>query len=275
MKTKQPKEKSPETYEEFLAEEWKSFNTHYKEYDANVPPSNYPFKVGESVRYGALHDPRVEEILMDGRLLHLSYYDKGQVYGVSFDNKRRLPRLSWWVDVDPLSLEENTNFGRPRICSSYTQTSLDSLIHQAYWRGHIDSPDYQRAYVWTLEDKQRLVRSIMNQMDIGKFVFLSREWPENRLEVVDGKQRLNAILEFTQGRFPYEGKTWFQFSRHDKTSFEGLMIQCATLDSKHVSKADILWLFLSINTGGVPQTEEHVARARRLYEEALKANEKK
>jgi hypothetical protein len=110
----------------------------------------------------------------------------------------------------------------------------------------------------------------MNQMDIGKFVFLSRPWPENRLEVVDGKQRLNAILEFTQGKFPYEGKTWFQFSRRDKNVLEGLMIQSATLDSEHVSKSDILWLFLSINTGGVPQTEEHVAKAQRLYQEAIK-----
>ncbi len=38
-------------------------------------------------------------------------------------------------------------------------------------------------------------------------------------------------------------------------------------------RADTLWLFLSINTGGVPQTEEHVARARHLYEEALKGEQ--
>jgi uncharacterized protein with ParB-like and HNH nuclease domain len=115
----------------------------------------------------------------------------------------------------------------------------------------------------------------MNRMDIGKFVFVSYPWPENRLEIVDGKQRLNAILEFTQGRFNYEGKSWFQFSRDDKNVFEDLMTQVETLDSQKVSKADILWLFLSINTGGVPQTEEHVAKARRLYEEALKSEDKK
>jgi hypothetical protein len=274
MKSKETKVKTPETYQEFLAQEWQSFQIHSAEDEPNIPPSNYPFQVGESVCYGAMHDPRVEEILENGRLLHLSYYDKGQVYGSQFDNHRRLPRLTWWINVDPLSLEEETAFGRPRINASYTQTSMDSLLHLAYFRGFIDSPDYQRDYVWTLVDKQRLVRSIMNRMDIGKFVFLSRPFPENRLEVIDGKQRLNAILEFTQGRFPYEDKTWFQFSRQDKNVFEDLMIQIATLDSTTVSKADILWLFLSINTGGVPQTEEHVAKARRLYEEALKAEGK-
>jgi hypothetical protein len=272
---KQTKQKEPATYEEFLAKEWTSFETLNAEWDANVPPSNYPFQVGESVRYGAMHDPRVEEVLKDGRLLHISYHDKGSSYGVPFDHNRRLPRLVWWVQVDPLSREEYTSFARPIISTQYMQTSLDSLMHQTYSRGIIDSPDYQRDYVWTLEDKQRLIRSILDQMDIGKFVFLTRPYPEHRLEVVDGKQRLNAIMEFIQGRFEYEGKTWFQFSRDDKNSFKQLMIQQATLDSTKVSKSDILWLFLSINTGGVPQTEEHVAKAKKLYAEALIAEQTK
>jgi|ERR1700677_1606871 len=272
--TKNTKAKEPETYEEFLAKEWEKFATHYEDYDANVPIPIYPFKIGESVSYGAMHEPRIEDILKDGRLLHLSYHDRGTVYGRPYDNQRRLPRLTWWINVEPTAPEEETAFGRPRINAQYTQSSMDSLLHLAYSRGFFDSPDYQRDYVWTLEDKQRLVKSIMNRMDIGKFVFLSRPWPENRYEVVDGKQRLNAILEFTQNRFPYEGKTWFQFSRNDKNVFEDLQIQMATLDSTKVTKADILWLFLSINTGGVPQTEEHVAKAQKLYQEALKAEGK-
>jgi hypothetical protein len=271
MAKREPKIKEPQTYEEFLAREWKSFHVHSGDYDANVPPSNYPFKVGESVRYGARHEPRVEEVLKDGRLLHLSVHDRGTTYGKDWDNHRRIPVLVWWTSVDPIALEEDTAFGRPRINIQYTQTSMGALLHYAYWRGLLDSPDYQRDYVWTLEDKQRLVKSIMNRMDIGKFVFLERPYPENRYEVVDGKQRLNAILDFTQGRFPYEGKTWFQFSRDDKNVFEDLTVQIATMHSEKVSKADILWLFLSINTGGVPQTEEHVAKAQKLYLEALEA----
>ena len=274
MKTKQPKIKSPENYAEFLEAEWSNFKTRTEENSPNVPPANYSFRVGESVRLGFLHDVRVEEILRDGRLIHVSYQDVGETYGVPYDNKRRLPRLVWWVGIEPLDTETPTNFGRERINVSYTSSGMTSLLHTAYWRGFINSPDYQRDYVWTLEDKQRLVRSIMNRMDIGKFVFLSREWPENRLEIIDGKQRINAILEFIQGRFPYEGKTWFQFSLSDKHVFKDLMIQVATLDDKKIKKSDILWLFLSINTGGVPQTEEHVAKAQRMYEESLKSEGK-
>ena len=67
----------------------------------------------------------------------------------------------------------------------------------AYHRGLIDNPDYQRGYVWTLEDKQKLIQSIFNRADIGKFVFIEDEnYREYRLEVIDGKQRLRAILDY-------------------------------------------------------------------------------
>ena len=274
MKKNQPKIKSPETYSEFLESEYNHFHIRMEDEEQNIPPSNYPYRVGESVIYGARPDCRVEEILMDGRLIHISTHDRGETYGRPYDNNRRLPLLVWWINLEPIEPVENTSFSRPRINAQYMNTTLDGLLHTTYYRGLIDSPDYQRDYVWTLEDKQRLIRSIFNRMDIGKFVFLERPYPEHRLEVVDGKQRLNAILDFTQGRFPYEGKTWFQISRSDKSDFEDLMVQSCTLHSDKVSKSDILWLFLSINTGGVPQTEEHVAKAQRLYMEALKAEGK-
>ena len=47
------------------------------------------------------------------------------------------------------------------------------------------------------------------------------------------------------------------------------MIQAATLQRGKVKRSDVLWLFLQLNAGGVPQTEEHIAHARKLYEEAI------
>jgi len=269
MAKRQPKPKTPVTYADFLAKEWDSYTTHKEQELKNIPESNYPFKVGEPVIIGNLHECRVEEILMDGKLLHISRHDRGVTYGKPWDNERRLPGLFWWISVEPVAPIENTNFRRPRVNTDYQQTSLDGLVHQVYHRGLMTSPDYQRDYVWTLEDKQRLIQSIFDRADIGKFVFLEREWPENRLEVVDGKQRLNAITEFMQGRFAFRGKTYFQLSNEDKGAFTDIMVQMARLDNKYVKKSDVLWLFLSINAGGVPQTEEHIAKARKLYEKAL------
>ena len=268
---REPKVVEPKTWEEFLVREWEQWRVHHSE---DHPPSvNYNYKVGQQVIYGRMPDCRVEEIHRDGQLIVISFHDRGENYGKPYDNNRRLPRICWWSDIDPIEPVEETKFSRPRIQTQYTQTSLDSLMHTAYRRGFIDSPDYQRGYVWTLEDKQRLIKSIFDRMDIGKFVTLEYPYPENRLEIVDGKQRLRAIMDFYEGRFAYEGKTWFQLSWMDKQSFTDIMVQVAQLDASMVKKSDILWLFLAINKGGVPQTEEHVSHARALYEKALQ-NEK-
>lgn len=272
-KTKtQTKAKTPTTYEDFLEIEKEKWLYTQRDEDANIPEPSYKFTVGEKVLVGALVDCRVEEILDSvGRVLHISYHDTGKEYGKPYDRGRK-PRIVWWVDVDPLSLEGDTTFHRPRTDTHYLHSTLDSLIHMAYHRGFSDSPDYQRGYVWTLEDKQRLIRSIFNRADIGKFLFIEDDTyvSEYRVEVIDGKQRLRAILDFYEGRFEFEGKTWFQLSRQDKYAFTDTHVQWATLQRSKVKRSDVLWLFLQLNVGGVPQTEEHIAYARKLYEEALR-----
>lgn len=269
MKRKVEK-KTPETYEEFLVSAWESHNLHTADY--HIPPANYHFKVGQSVIYGNLPDVRIEEILDNGRLLHISYHDRGETYGVKYDHKRRLPRIVWWVDVETITKDVESIGGKAsHIRASYSTTMLDAIIHRVYWHGLIDSPDYQREYVWTEEDKVRLIDSILNGFDIGKFVFVRYPWPENRDEVVDGKQRLQAIMSFREGHFAYMGKTWYELSQHDRNNFEHLSVQYAELKGEQCKKSDILWLFLSINAGGVPQTEDHIKHARKLYEQALAA----
>lgn len=267
QKKKSEARQMPTTYEGWLAWEHDQWVTHHSD---DFPPSNptYDYTVGEEVVLGGLKDARVEEILDGGMRLHISYRDKGEANGKPYDNGRK-PHLDWWYRISPRKLIDPTEFARPRIYSQYTQTSLESMLMTGYRRGYIDNPDYQRRYVWTPEDKHRLIQSIFNQSDIGKFLFLKYDHPEWRLEIVDGKQRIAAIREFQENRFSYEGKYWYQLSLADRNSFDNLMVQTCTLDATQVKKSDVLWLFLSVNHAGVPQTEEHIAKAQRLYEDAL------
>lgn len=269
MKKKTPAKKQPETYEEHVVAAWESFQNHAK-YNV-IPPASYLFFEGEEVFLGNIKDCIVEKVLDSGRILQIGYHDCGRVNHTDYDNGRR-PRFAWWTDIEPKSLVEDTHFaGTPAyLRASYISTSLDGIIHRVYFRGLIDSPEYQRDYVWTDQDRENLIDSIMNGFDIGKFVLLTREYPETRDEVIDGKQRLNTIMSFIQNKFAYKGKTWYQFSRHDKQQFESLNVQYAELQDAKCKKSDVLWMFLSINAGGVPQTEEHVSGVRKMYEQALK-----
>ena len=68
-------------------------------------------------------------------------------------------------------------------------------------------PPYQRAGgVWNIEKKQLLIDSLLNDFDIPKIYFHSytRNQETNSEfshSVIDGRQRLEAIWEFIEGRF--------------------------------------------------------------------------
>lgn len=243
---------------------------HYR-HQARPPEPTVIYRVGDAVHYGARDDCRVEAVEDDGRKITITYHDRGEAHGRPFDNQRRLPLVVSWLELLPVGIQEDTTFGRDEWrLASYSQMLLSSLLHIAYFRGVKDNPDYQRGYVWTQEDKVRLLASIFDGADIGKFLLMEYPHPENRLEVIDGKQRLRAIMDFREGRLAYRGKTWFQLSARDRYLFEDRMVQIATLRREVVKDSDVLWLFLSINRGGVPQTEEHIAHVREVYEEALR-----
>lgn len=68
-------------------------------------------------------------------------------------------------------------------------------------------PDYQRmGGVWTLEKKQLLIDSILNDYDIPKIYLHSFSREQKKADgfgyaVIDGRQRLQAIWEFIEGKF--------------------------------------------------------------------------
>jgi len=80
----------------------------------------------------------------------------------------------------------------------------------------ISNPEYQRnGEIWTLEKKQLLIDSILNNYDIPKIYFhqFSREEKVTKgksFAVIDGKQRLEAIWAFMDGTFPLSGDFEYQ-----------------------------------------------------------------
>lgn len=267
-KPKKAQKKAPETYEEFRELAWASFQSHRPDY---IPEANHSLTVGQSVYIGALPDCRIEGFREDNRVIEISRADRGESYGRPYDNHRRLPSFWVWTDAIPAGVQAEDDIGSDFFYrkANFTQTELRGFLGTSYYRGIIDNPDYQRGYVWTLADKQALIKSILKGSDIGKFITVTYPYPENRLEIVDGKQRLSAIHAFYERRFAVDGRTFDTLSFGDRYRFNGLMVQIAELKAENLKKSDILYLFLTLNAGGVPQTEEHLAHARRLYEDTL------
>ena len=131
---------------------------------------------------------------------------------------------------------------------------------------------YQRPLVWELEDKQLLIDAIYNETDIGKFVVVRREYNYIKAmikkghtkglgfqELVDGKQRLNAIAEFMQDGFKdSNGRFYSELSDIAKRHFRSYNKCTIALMEGEVTPNDIKNAFLNVNHTGKPMTKEHI-----------------
>lgn len=137
---------------------------------------------------------------------------------------------------------------------------------------------YQRDFVWTLENKQNLIESIYNHVDCGKILIRLRDWNElepmqakgetelSFKDIVDGKQRLDAVRGFIMNEYPDKHGNYYgdlsqraqrQLTDHQLFSYS---------EMRNVSDAEVLAQFLKMNFEGVPQSTEHLDFVRSLYE---------
>ncbi|MEX0781746.1 MAG: DUF262 domain-containing protein [Dehalococcoidia bacterium] len=91
----------------------------------------------------------------------------------------------------------------------------------------IEFPEYQReSNVWTRDQKQRLIDSILRQFDIASVYFYVRD--DGVRECIDGRQRLNAIMSFLGKNALDDRDNHFQLRssnevvRDDKNAFADL-----------------------------------------------------
>jgi len=131
------------------------------------------------------------------------------------------------------------------------------------------NPDYQRGYVWTPEQKERYLEYRLMDGMSGRIIYWNcpnwhREqgntvWHET-LELVDGKQRLNAVFEFLDNKVKVFSKYLNEYSDADvmnrmRYDFEFHINNLPT-------KKDVVEWYLGLNNGGSAHTEEDLKIAR-------------
>lgn len=67
---------------------------------------------------------------------------------------------------------------------------------------------YQRKLVWTLKEKQLLINSIANKYPIPAILVAERS-EDNKFEIIDGLQRLHAIISFIENRYADKNEKYF------------------------------------------------------------------
>lgn len=66
---------------------------------------------------------------------------------------------------------------------------------------------YQRKLIWAIEEKQEFIDSIIKGYPVPIFLLAETSHKGNKVfEIIDGMQRLNAIVSFVEGEFTYGGE---------------------------------------------------------------------
>lgn len=88
---------------------------------------------------------------------------------------------------------------------------------------------YQRKLVWGLDEKQLLIDSMIKKIPLPAILLVKFDVPEEKrydiLEIVDGMQRLNAIVSFIMGEFgiEYDNKICYFDPKANNETFQLLM----------------------------------------------------
>ena len=249
----------PTTHEEAMV----YFNTehHLREVE-HCPdmPNNY-ISIGQRVEVGSLKECTVVGFLFNKAVV-IHYLSIGRDVPPNTYTYSVFP----WHSAYPIQAEV-TSFAKKATLSSYSSTNVDGLIFKVLHFGVNFETSFQREYSWTQTDKDNLIDSIMNGIDIGRFVFVKQPYPLDDL-IIDGKQRLSTIVDFYLGKFPYKGKYFYELSRTDRRLFEEHATTKAELP-ENTPKLMMLKIFLEVNRGGVPVSEEHLATVQKMYDEEL------
>jgi len=111
----------------------------------------------------------------------------------------------------------------------------------------ISDIEFQREIVYDAEKQMLVIDSIVNGIPLPAFYFWKNK--EGILEVLDGKQRIEAIKKFIENDIQYQDKLWKQTDKKIQDKINETELSIIICDGKEQLKREI---FRRINTLGVP-----------------------
>ncbi len=163
--------------------------------------------------------------------------------------------------------EDNVNYDIATYPSDFTLNGLYDL-----WKaGDITIPEFQRGFVWKIEQSSLLIESFLLGLPVPPVFFYIDE--ENRQMVIDGQQRILSIVFYFDGYFgvenvhgrkqvfrlkglstdsPYRDNKFDDLLESDKRKLRGVVLRA--LNIRQLSPKDagssVYHIFERLNTGG-------------------------
>lgn len=132
------------------------------------------------------------------------------------------------------------------------------------------NPDFQRGHVWTVEQQRRYVEFVLRGGKSSKTLYFNcTGWNDDYrgpYELIDGKQRLTAVLKFLNNELTiFIGNYFKDFTDKLRLLQATFVIEINDL----ATRAEVLQWYLDLNTGGVVHSKKEIDKVKELLETEL------
>lgn len=131
-------------------------------------------------------------------------------------------------------------------------------------------PDFQRGHVWTMEQQIAYVEHCLRGGQASNQILWNcRTWNTHITEgpspvqLVDGKQRITAVLAFLRDEIPAFGRKLSEYEDGLAVMEPRLVFHVNSLKTK----AEVLQWYLELNSGGTVHSDAELGRVRQMLKE--------
>lgn len=169
------------------------------------------------------------------------------------------------------NLPKLTSIGSYEVC-----LALDGMVESI--DRYIDNynlnlfPDFQRGHVWRLNQQVKYLEFLLKAGQTNNVLYFNHpNWMgsfKGEFVIVDGLQRLTAILDFLNDKFPVFNNKYYS-SDINLSNHHNLRINVNNLKTRK----EVLQWYLEINSNGTPHTEIEINKVKDLLKKEIESEE--
>ncbi len=164
-----------------------------------------------------------------------------------------------------MKFENIKQFPNPHYSVQASWKYLKDILYNNFGQAfNVDlNPLFQRGHVWTEKQQIAYVEFILQGGKSGKDIYFNcPNWEDNEgdMSLVDGKQRLTAVLKFLDDELKVFG--------HYLSEFEDSLhvLTCFNFHINNLNDKEVLEWYLSLNSG-IAHTDDELNKVRNMIKE--------
>ena len=186
------------------------------------------------------------------------------------------------IEEPELQVDGDADDGEAYVAYDITAYPSDltlSVIHEMWGAGDIVVPEFQRNFVWTMQQSSLLIESFLMGLPVPQVFFYVDE--NNRNLVIDGLQRIMSLVYYMDGYFgdetihgkkqvfrlvglndksPFAKKTFADLDEPAQRKLRSSVLRAINIRQMNPKgeRTSVYHIFERLNTGGTPLTPQEI-----------------